>query len=196
MLATGLHSRTPGNQRPRQLCGAVRAPCTALASMELKSCWSSATSASAIFVFTCCPTNFVKLVLQTTLPVLPAITRQPGFLWFSCVERLMISSHWCVPPSRSRKTLALWLYSRRPGRPRSCRTMGRRRCLPRTALARGQVVGAHNVPRVRRQGVAVYTYSRGVRGQDHAAEEAAALAPAAGKVAAQRRRQTSTAFRS
>ena len=55
--------------------------------------------------------------------MLPAITRQPGFLWFvvknSCVERLfvctsassliMISSHWCVPPSRSRKTLALCL---------------------------------------------------------------------------------------
>ena len=67
----------------------------------------------------------MKLVLQTTLPVLPAITRQPGFLWFvvrdSCVERLfvctsassliMISSHWCAPPSRSRKTLALWLPS-------------------------------------------------------------------------------------
>ena len=36
----------------------------------------------------------VKLVLQTTLPVLPAITRQPGFLWFvvrdSCVERLFV----------------------------------------------------------------------------------------------------------
>ena len=51
--------------------------------------------------------------------MLPAITRQPGFLWFvvkdSCVERLfvctsaswliMMSSHWCVPPSCSRKTL-------------------------------------------------------------------------------------------
>ena len=60
----------------------------------------------------------MKLVLQTTLPVLPAITRQPGFLWFvvrdSCVERLFVctsasslivmSSHWCAPPSRSRKT--------------------------------------------------------------------------------------------
>ena len=48
-----------------------------------------------------------------------------GFLWFvvrdSCVERLctsassliMMSSHWCVPPSRSRKTRALWLPSSR-----------------------------------------------------------------------------------
>ena len=39
-------------------------------------------------------TKVVKLVLQTTLPVLPAITRQPGFLWFvvrdSCVERLLV----------------------------------------------------------------------------------------------------------
>ena len=36
----------------------------------------------------------MKLVLQTTLSVLPAITRQPGFLWFvvrdSCVERLFV----------------------------------------------------------------------------------------------------------
>ena len=75
----------------------------------------------------------MKLVLQTTLPVLPAITRQPGFLWFvvrdSCVERLfvctsassliMMSSHWCVPPSRSRKTLALWLPSSRSSGPLS-----------------------------------------------------------------------------
>ena len=98
-----------------------------LASTESNSCWSSATSASAISVFTLLSDKFVKLVLQTTLPVLPAITRQPGFLWFvvkdSCVERLfvctsassliMMSSHWCVPPSRSRKTLALWLPSSR-----------------------------------------------------------------------------------
>ena len=73
----------------------------------------------------------MKLVLQTTLPVLPAITRQPGFLWFvvkdSCVERLFvctsasslitISSHWCAPPSRSRKTRALWLPSSRSSGP-------------------------------------------------------------------------------
>ena len=41
-------------------------------------------------------------------------------------------------------------------------------------LARGQVVGAHDVPRVRRQGqgVAVHAHSRGVRGQDHAAAAA------------------------
>ena len=72
-------------------------------------------------------------MLQTTLPVLPAITRQPGFLWFvvrdSCVERLfvctsassliMMSSHWCAPPSRSRKTLALWLPSSRSSGPLS-----------------------------------------------------------------------------
>ena len=65
--------------------------------------------------------------------MLPAITRQPGFLWFvvkdSCVERLfvctsassliMMSSHWCVPPSRSRKTLALWLPSSRSSGPLS-----------------------------------------------------------------------------
>ena len=84
-----------------------------LASTESKSCLSSATSASAISVFTRLSDKFVKLVLQTTLPVLPAITRQPGFLWFvvrdSCVERLlvcasassliMMSSHWCVPLS-------------------------------------------------------------------------------------------------
>ena len=58
---------------------------------------------------------------------------QPGFLWFvvrdSCVERLfvctsassliMMSSHWCVPPSRSRKTLALWLPSNRSSGPLS-----------------------------------------------------------------------------
>ena len=74
-------------------------------------------------------------------PVLPAITRQPGFLWFvvkdSCVERLflctsassliMMSSHWCAPPSRSRKTLALWLpTAAAPGRcrgPRCCWTL-------------------------------------------------------------------------
>ena len=67
------------------------------------------------------------------LPVLPAITRQPGFFWFvvrdSCVERLfvctsassliMISSHWCVPPSGSRKTRALWLPSSRSSGPLS-----------------------------------------------------------------------------
>ena len=104
-----------------------------LASTESKSCWSSATSASAISVFTRLSDKFVKLVLQTTLPVLPAITRQPGFLWFvvrdSCVERLfvctsassliMMSSHWCAPPSRSRKTLALWLPSSRSSGPLS-----------------------------------------------------------------------------
>ena len=104
-----------------------------LASTESKSCRSSATSASAISVFTLLSDKSVKLVLQTTLPVLPAITRQPGFLWFvvrdSCVERLfvctsassliMMSSHWCVPPSRSRKTLALWLPSSRSSGPLS-----------------------------------------------------------------------------
>ena len=47
----------------------------------------------------------------------------------SCVERLfvctsassliMMSSHWCVPPSRSRKTLALWLPSSRSSGPLS-----------------------------------------------------------------------------
>ena len=51
-----------------------------LASTESKSCKSSATSASAISVFTRLSDKSVKLVLQTTLPVLPAITRQPGFL--------------------------------------------------------------------------------------------------------------------
>ena len=42
-----------------------------------------------------------------------------------------------------------------------------------------QVVGAHNVPRVRRQGqsVAVHAHSRGVRGQDHAAAAAGANRP-------------------
>ena len=71
-----------------------------LASTESKSCWSSATSASAISVFTLLSDKSVKLVLQTTLPVLPAITRQPGFLWFvvrdSCVERLFV----CTGASR------------------------------------------------------------------------------------------------
>ena len=45
--------------------------------------------------------------------------------------------------------------------------------------ARGQVVGAHNVPRVRRQGqgVAVHAHSRGARGQDHAAAAAGANRP-------------------
>ena len=104
-----------------------------LASTESNSCSSSATSASAISVFTRLSDKSVKLVLQTTLPVLPAITRQPGFLWFvvrdSCVERLfvctsassliMMSSHWCAPPSRSRKTLALWLPSSRSSGPLS-----------------------------------------------------------------------------
>ena len=84
-------------------------------------------------------------VLQTTLPVLPAIRRQPGFLWFvvrdSGVERLfvctrassliMMSSHWCVPPSRSRKTLALCLPTAaalgRCRRPRCCWTQGSRK---------------------------------------------------------------------
>ena len=47
----------------------------------------------------------------------------------SCVERLfvctsassliMMSSHWCAPPSRSRKTLALWLPSSRSSGPLS-----------------------------------------------------------------------------
>ena len=46
-----------------------------LASTESKSCRSSATSASAISVFTRLSDKSVKLVLQTTLPVLPAITR-------------------------------------------------------------------------------------------------------------------------
>ena len=42
--------------------------------------------------------------------------------------------------------------------------------------ARGQVVGAHDVPRICRQGqgVAVHAHSRGVRGQDHAAAAAGA----------------------
>ena len=42
-----------------------------------------------------------------------------------------------------------------------------------------QVAGAHNVPRVRRQGqgVAVHAYSRGVRGEDHAAAAAGANRP-------------------
>ena len=77
-----------------------------LASTESKSCRSSVTSASAISVFTRLSDKSVKLVLQTTLPVLPAITRQPGFLWFvvSASSLIMMSSHWCVPPSRSRKT--------------------------------------------------------------------------------------------
>ena len=39
----------------------------------------------------------VKLVLQTTLPVLPAITRQPEFRWFvvrdSCLERLFVCTN-------------------------------------------------------------------------------------------------------
>ena len=43
-------------------------------------------------VFTRLLDKSVKLVLQTTLLVLSAITRQPGFLWFvvkdSCVKRL------------------------------------------------------------------------------------------------------------
>ena len=103
-----------------------------LTSTESKSCSSSATSASAISVFTRLSDKSVKLVLQTTLPVLPAITRQPEFRWFvvrdSCVERLfctsassliMISSHWCAPPSRSRKTRALWLPSSRSSGPLS-----------------------------------------------------------------------------
>ena len=73
----------------------------------------------------------LKRTSRTTLPVLPAIT---GFLWFvvkdSCVERLfvctsassliMMSSHWCVPPSRSRKTLALWSSGRDRPRSRRC----------------------------------------------------------------------------
>ena len=61
------------------------------------------------------------------------------FLWFvvrdSCVERLfvctsaslliMISSHWCAPPSRCRKTRALWLpSSRSSGRCRGPRFVG------------------------------------------------------------------------
>ena len=104
-----------------------------LASTESKSCRRSVKLASAISVFTRLSDKSVKLVLQTTLPVLPAITRQPGFLWFvvrdSCVERLfvctsassliMMSSHWCVPPSRSRKTRALWLPSSRSSGPLS-----------------------------------------------------------------------------
>ena len=53
-----------------------------LASTESKSCLSFATSALAISVFTRLLDKSVKLVLQTTLPVLPAITKQPGFLWF------------------------------------------------------------------------------------------------------------------
>ena len=38
-----------------------------LASTESKSCWSSATSASAISVFTLLSDRFVKLVLQTVV---------------------------------------------------------------------------------------------------------------------------------
>ena len=62
--------------------------------------YESPTSACAISVLTRLSDKSVKLVLQTTLPVLPAITRQPGFLWFvvrdSCVERLFVC--WCAPP--------------------------------------------------------------------------------------------------
>ena len=52
-----------------------------LASTESNSCMSSVTSALAISVFTRLSDKSVKLVLQTTSPVLPAITRQPGFVW-------------------------------------------------------------------------------------------------------------------
>ena len=60
-----------------------------------QSCWSSATSASAISVFTrICEARVADHVL-------PAITRQPGFLWFvvrdSCVERLLV----CASPRRA-----------------------------------------------------------------------------------------------
>ena len=117
-----------------------------LASTESNSCSSSATSASAISVFTRLSDKSVKLVLQTTLPVLPAITRQPGFVWFvvrdSCVERLfvctsassliMMSSHWCAPPSRSRKTRALWLPSNRSSGPLSPPSSSSRRDRPRS----------------------------------------------------------------
>ena len=65
---------------PLRSCSFMSGRLYCLASTESKSCWSSATSASAISVFTRLSDKFVKLVLQTTLPVLPAITRQPGFL--------------------------------------------------------------------------------------------------------------------
>ena len=100
------------------------------------------TSASAISVFARLSDKSVKLVLQTTLAVLPAITRQPGFLWFvvkdSCVERLfvcasalsliMMSSHWCAPPSRSSKTRATRPCSS-PRRPRPAAQVQRARRL-------------------------------------------------------------------
>ena len=83
----------------------------ALVLLGSKSCLSSATSASAISVFTLLSDKFVKLVLQT---------RQPGFLWFVVrVSLIMMSSHWCAPPSRSRNTRALWLPSSRSSGPLS-----------------------------------------------------------------------------
>ena len=100
-------------------------------------------------------------MLQTTLPVLPAITRQPGFLWFvvrdSCVERLfvctsassliMISSHWCAPPSRSRKTLALWLPSSRSSGPLSDAALLLEIC---SLLQPAQFLSGRDRPRSRR----------------------------------------------
>ena len=88
-----LHRAVPVRffQGPRSCPGA----CTAWLPRSRRAAgWSSATSASASSVFTRLSDRLVKLVLQTTLPVLPAITRQPGFLSFvlrdSCVERLFV----------------------------------------------------------------------------------------------------------
>ena len=95
-----------------------------LASTESKSCRSSATSASAISVFTLLPDKSVKLVLQTTLPVLPAITRQPGFVWRREALRLhqrLIVDHDELALVRPavQEDPALWLPSSRSSGPLS-----------------------------------------------------------------------------
>ena len=124
-VVEGNHLRAvapPGSARqipPLCSCEVVRGeaqpqvPVCCLASTESKSCLSSATSASAISVFTRLSDKFVKLVLQTTLPVLPAITRRGQGQLRREALRL------CAPPSRSRKTLALWLPSSRSSGPLS-----------------------------------------------------------------------------
>ena len=96
-----------------------------LASTESKSCRSAATLALAIYPAV---GQVREARVADHVARVPAITRQPGFLWFvvrdSCVERLfvctsallliMMSSRWC-PAVPLQETLALWLPSRSSG---------------------------------------------------------------------------------
>ena len=61
---------------------------------------------------------------------------------------IMMSSHWCVPPSRSRKTLALWLPSSRSSGPLSGAALSSEKSevLVTVSVLEAKSCGAETVP--------------------------------------------------